>query len=306
MEKLIILGSGPAGLTAAIYAARSNLEPLIIEGKEPGGQLMSTTAVENWPGEKKIMGPKLMENMRDHAKHFETRFADGNATNITVNTDSFTIETSADKTFETRALIIATGATPKRLEVPGEDDYWGKGVTTCAVCDGAFYKDKPVVIVGGGDTAMEDASFMLNFTKDITIVQILDHLTASEAMKKPVVNNDNITIIYSSTVTEIQGDKGVTGVTIKNEETGETQELEVSAVFIAIGLHPNSEVVKSLIERTASNHIKQIEQTKTSQEGIFAAGDVVDPRYRQAVTSAGMSCMAALDAEKYIKQKLGS
>jgi thioredoxin reductase (NADPH) len=203
--KTVIIGSGPAGLTAGIYSSRAHLEPLIIEGKKPGGQLMSTSYIENWPGEKKILAPELMMKMRDHAKHLGCAFLSQEIVKVDFTKRPFTLWTGTNKEIKAHSIIIATGATPKRLNIPGEATYWGKGVTTCAVCDGALYKDQSVVIVGGGDTAMEDASFMTNFTDKITVVHILDKLTASQAMQERVLNNPKINILYSSTITEIQG-----------------------------------------------------------------------------------------------------
>jgi len=302
-RKLIILGSGPAGLTSGVYAGRANIGPLLIEGKEPGGQLMGTNTVENWPGTQETTGPQLIQDMREHAKACGTEIVAGAATDIDVSEHPFQVTTTKDTTYTADAVIIATGAKPRRLECPGEEEYWGKGVTTCAVCDGAFFKDKPVVIVGGGDSAMEDAEFMLNFTNDITIVQIEDELTASEATKKNVVDNDNIDIIYNSTVTKIKGDgDDVTGVEITNQDTDETQELETNAVFIAIGFTPNTDMVKGDVELTDYGHIVIYDHAKTSQEGLFVAGDVADPKYQQVVTASGMGCRAAMDAEKYIKR----
>lgn len=301
-RKLIIIGSGPAGLTAGIYAGRANLAPLIIDGSDPGGQLMGTTAVENWPGNIRIMGPQLMKNMRDHAEHTGCEFFPGTITNIDKG-QPFVLTTSKDEKLKAHSIIVASGATPKRLGCPGEDTYWGKGVTTCAVCDGAFYKDKPVVIVGGGDTAMEDASFMTNFTDNITLVQIEPTLTASEAMKERVLDNPKINIIYNSTVTEIQGDdKGVTGVTITNTTTNEQTKLPVNAVFVAVGLRPNTGFLHGVVDTEPNGYLILSDNTRTSVKGIFGAGDVADYRYRQAITSSGHGCMAALDAEKYLKE----
>jgi len=305
IHKLIIIGSGPAGLTAAVYAARANLEPVIIDGNEPGGQLMKTTYVENWPGEKSILGPKLMQNMRDHAKHFGTQFIAGNVTKVDFSQKPFTITIDNKKSLQAHAIIIATGATPKRLGVPGEDDYWGKGVTTCAVCDGAFYKDKKVVVVGGGDTAMEDASFLKKFTKDITVIHILDKFTASHAMQQRVINDTDIKVYYNSTVTEIHGDnQKITGVTVTSKENGNTMKLDADGVFIAVGLSPNSAPFKEYITCNKGGWVEVTNQTHSNIEGIFVAGDVHDYRYRQAVTSAGAGCMAALDAERYLAETL--
>jgi thioredoxin reductase (NADPH) len=301
IHKLIIIGSGPAGLTAAIYASRANLEPIIIDGDEPGGQLMKTTYVENWPGEKSILGPKLMMNMRDHAKHFGTQFIDGKITRVDFSKKPFTIVVNDKTELQAHAIIIATGATPKRLNVPGEDTYWGKGVTTCAICDGAFYPDKKVVIIGGGDTAMEDASFLKKFTKKITIIHILDKFTASHAMQQRVINDPDITVYYNSTVTEFHGDnQHLNAVTMTNQQTGEKTKLEVAGAFIAIGLSPNSAPFKNYIACDKWGFIEVNDQTRTAIEGIFVAGDVHDYRYRQAITAAGAGCMAALDAERYL------
>lgn len=297
---LIIIGSGPAGLTAGIYAARANLQPIIIEGKEPGGQLMGTTTVENWPGSLSILGPQLMMDMKEHAKKAGCSFVSGDAIRVDFSKKPFFVATEKEE-FSASAVIVATGATPKKLGVPGEDTYWGKGVTTCAVCDGAFYKDQAVVIVGGGDTAMEDASFMTKFTKNITIVHILDKLTASHAMQERVINNPDIKIIYNSTVTEINGTNDhVSQVVISNQKTNEKQTLNTRALFIAIGLKPNTEIFKHQLSLDDWGYLKVENQTKTNVAGVFAAGDVHDYRYRQAITSAGAGCMAALDAERYL------
>lgn len=306
-EQLIIIGSGPAALTAAVYAARARLNPLIIEGPKPGGQLMGTTYVENWPGNERILGPELIKNLRKHAESVGTRFLYEEVTHVETTDRPFIVKTKSNKEFTTDALIVATGATPKKLGVPGEEEYWGKGVTTCAVCDGAFYKDKKVVIIGGGDSAMENASFMTNFTKNITIVHILDTLTASKAMQERILKNPTIKIIYSSKVTEIQGNgANVTSLSIVNAQTEEKTILDTDAVFIAIGLTPNTSIFKGQLELTAYGYIKQINATETSVHGIFAAGDVIDSRYRQAITSAGSGCMAALDAERFLNENRAS
>ncbi len=302
-KQLIIIGSGPAGLTAAIYASRSNLHPILVEGSKPGGQLMNTTAVENWPGDISIMGPKLMMNMKEHAQHFGTTFVSGDVVKIDLAQRPFSLVTSKEQELKTHSLIVATGAMPKRLNITGEETYWGKGVTTCAVCDGAFHADKPVIIVGGGDTAMENASFMTKFTDKITIVHILDELTASAAMQKRVLDNPKIKIIYNSTVTEINGtDAGVTSATITNQKTNETTKLDANAVFIAIGYSPNTSIFKGQLDMDKWGYLTVKNHTHTSIEGVFAAGDVADYRYRQAITSAGSGCMAALDAERWLSK----
>jgi len=300
-EQLIIIGSGPAGLTAAIYASRSNLKPLLIEGSQPGGQLMGTTYVENWPGDKKVLGPALMMRMREHAQAFGTRFESGQIVRVDFSKKPFILWNNKDKKYQADSVIIATGAIPKKLGVPGENQYWGKGITTCAVCDGAFYKEQKVIIVGGGDTAMEDASFMTKFTKDITIVQILDTLTASHAMQQKVIHNPDIKIMYNTTVSQVLGDGNhVTGISLTDQKTGNNSTLDVNGIFLAIGLKPNTSPFIGQIELDKWGYIKVHGGSKTSVEGVFAAGDVHDYIYRQAVTSAGAGCKAALDAQRYL------
>lgn len=299
-EKIIIIGSGPAALTAAIYIGRMQLKPLVIEGDNPGGQLMSTTQVENWPGDISIFGPELMMNMRKQAQHQESRFLLEMVTSVDFTTRPFKLTTSKNKHFTADAVIIATGATAKRLNCPGEQQYWAKGVLTCAVCDGALYKGKKIVVIGGGDTAMEDASVMTNFTDDITIVHLLDKLTASVAMQKKVLNNPKIKIIYSASTSEFVGDgERLTGVVIKHAD-GKTETIPADAAFLAVGLKPNSDIFKGQVELNQGGYVVQKELTQTSVPGVFAAGDISDSRYRQAITSAGSGCQAALDAERYL------
>lgn len=305
IHKLIIIGAGPAGLTAAVYAGRANLKPLVIEGKNPGGQLMGTTFVENWPGEIKILGPKLMSNMKEQAAHYGATFLDQEIESVDFSKRPFTLTTNQAEVLKAHSIIIATGAIPKRLNCPGESEYWGKGVTICAVCDGAFYPDKSVVIVGGGDTAMEDASFMLNYTNKITLIHILDKLTASHAMQERIINNPAINIIYNSTVSEIKGDGNhVSEIIVTNQQTHEKTTLKIDGVFIAVGLKPNTLPFKGHITLNEQGYILLEKNTHTSVPGIFAAGDVHDFQYRQAITSAGAGCMAALDAERYLKRVL--
>ncbi len=302
LHSLIIIGSGPAALTAAIYAARALLTPVVIEGDAPGGQLMGTTAVENWPGNISTMGPELMRNMKEHALHYGAQFLQDSITQVDFSKKPFTLITRSGKTLRAQCVIVATGASPNRLKCPGEDIYWGKGVTVCAVCDGFFYKDKKVIVVGGGDTAMEDASFLTKFTSDITVVQLLDHLTASEPLKKRVLDNPAIKVIYNSTVAAIEGNGAhVTSVTLANTKTGKTSHIAADGVFIAIGLTPNTGIFKGHLELTTQGYMQVTDHTRTSVQGIFAAGDVADYRYRQAITAAGSGCMAALDAERYLK-----
>lgn len=304
IHPLIIVGSGPAGLTAAIYAARANLHPLIIDGKAPGGQLMGTSYVENWPGEKKIMGPQLMQNMREHAQSLGATFLSEEVTSVSFGQQPLTFKTHRNKELHAHTAIIATGASSKKLNIPGEQEYWGRGVTTCAVCDGAFYKDKSVLIIGGGDTAMEDASFMTKFTDTITIIHIRDRLTASHAMQQRVLNNPKIKIVYSSTLTQIRGNGShVTSAIIANQKTISQQEIPVDVIFIAIGLNPNTQIFKDQLALTPYGHIQVSDNVRTSVEGVFAAGDVADNKYRQAIVSAGSGCMAALEAERYLSAR---
>jgi len=299
---LIIIGSGPAGLTAGIYAARANLHPLIIEGHKPGGQLMGTSWVENWPGEKRILGPDLIKKLHEQAEGQGCSFVSQTVTAVDFSKHPFEIITKR-QTLSANSVIIATGASPKYLQVPGEQEYWGRGVTTCAVCDGAFYPNKRVLVVGGGDTAMEDASYMTKFTDKITIVHILDTLTASPAMQERVLNNHKIEIIYNSTLAEIKGDGNhVTQAVIVNKQTDERKTVEAEAVFVAIGLNPNTQIFKGQLELNHAGFIQLAQHTQTSVPGVFAAGDVVDYRYRQAITSAGTGCMAALDVQKYLEE----
>ena len=300
-HKLVIVGSGPAGLTAAIYGSRANLKPLIIEGKSPGGQLMGTTYVENWPGDKSILGPTLMMKMREHAKQFGTQFLSEEVVRVDFSKRPFTLVTDKDTKLQADSVVIASGAVPRRLDVPGEQEYWGKGVTTCAVCDGAFYKDKKVLIIGGGDTAMEDASFMTKFTDQITVVQILGKLTASKPMQKRVLDNPKIEVIYNTTVGAFQGDGShVTGVTLIDQKTKEQRILQIDGVFLAIGLLPKTDYLKDQIKLDKFGYVVIKDHTKTSVKGVFVGGDAADWRYRQAVTSAGTGCMAVLDAERWL------
>jgi thioredoxin reductase (NADPH) len=303
-ERLIIIGSGPAALTAAIYAARADLKPLVIEGENPGGQLIGTTFVENWPGQARILGPELMRQMREHARVVGTRFAEGSLTKLIVASTNFGIETDTSRSYTADCAILAMGALPKKLGCPGEEQYWGKSVTTCAVCDGALYRHKKVIVVGGGDSAMESASFLLKFTDHITIVHILDKLTASHAMQQRVTNNPAIKILYESTVTHIMGDSHhVTHVQITHQKTGDTVQIPADGVFVAIGLRPNTHMLQGTISLDQWGYIVVTNNTQTSADGIFAAGDVHDYRYRQAITAAGSGCMAALDAERYLSSK---
>ena len=301
IHPLIIIGAGPAGLTAAIYAARANLNPILIEGPKPGGQLMGTTAIENWPGSTNISGPELMINMQEHAKKFNIKTISGSVTDLSITERPFSVIIDGKQELKAHSIIMATGATPNKLRCPGEEEFWGKGVSTCAVCDGAFYQNKNVVVVGGGDSSMESASFLARNHNKVTIIHITDKLTASHAMQQRVLSKPGFEIIYNSTVTEIKGINGkVTGVTITNQNTKEKQDIPADAVFLAIGLKPNTDIVKNQLEKTHFGHIKVHDHVKTSVQGVFAAGDVQDPKYRQAIVSSGFGCIAALEAERFL------
>jgi len=303
-EKLVILGSGPAGLTAGLYAARANLSPIIIDGEDPGGQLMSTSYIENWPGEVSVTGPDLMKQIREHVSTYSTRFVQESIVHADLSQRPFVLTTSRHRTIKTHALIIATGAQPKKLGCVGESTYWGKGVTSCAVCDGAFYKNLPVIVVGGGDTAMENASFLTNFTKKITIVHILPQLTASHSMQQRVVDNPDIQIIYSSTISAIEGDgRKITQVTITDQNTQQSYVQETRGLFVSIGIIPNTQLFKNQLAMNTYGYLLPQEHTHASIPGVFLAGDAADSRYRQAITSAGTGCAAALDAERYLKEQ---
>ncbi len=303
-ELVIILGSGPAGLTAAIYAARLGLNPLVIEGPIPGGQLTGTSFVENWPGTVHIQGSSLMDQMRAHALSFKVRFAEGIITKISGTMPLFTITTNKNTSFTSKSIIIATGSLPRTLKCPGEEMYWGKGISTCTSCDGPLFVNKRVVIVGGGNSALEYALFLERFTTKITIVHELDSLTASDKqMRDNVLNSPHIQIIYNSTIHSIKGDGDhVTSIIVTHQKENQTQELATDGIFLAIGQIPSTAFLNSYLELTPSHYIALKENSLTSIVGIFAAGDVADARYRQAITAAGMGCMAALDAYNYLKK----
>ncbi len=302
IRNVIIIGAGPAGLTAGIYTARAHLEPLIIEGPKPGGQLMGTSIVENWPGTTSVLGPQLMLDMIAHAKHTGCKFLGASIASVDFSQKPFKLVTTKQHELYAHSVIIATGAQPNTLGCPGETTYWGKGVTTCAVCDGAFYPDKNVVIIGGGDTAMEDASFMTKFTNKITVIQNKAQLTASKAMQDRVLANPAIKIIYSSSISEFKGDTThLTHAIIKNLKTGKTEQIPADGAFLAIGMRPVTAPFVGQLELDTWGYIRVHDQTQTSVPGVFVAGDVADFRYRQAIVSAGAGCMAALDVERYLK-----
>lgn len=304
-RNVIIIGSGPAGWTAAIYAARANLSPMLFEGAEPGGQLMTTTDVENWPGfVKGIQGPELMKVMREQAKGFGTEIISEMVTSVDLSSRPFKV-TVKDKTYEAKTVIISTGATARRLGLDSEKKLYGHGVSACATCDGFFFKGKNVIVVGGGDSAMEEANFLTRFADKVTIVHRRDAFKASKIMQDRVKNNPKIDVIWNAEVTEILGvDVGhVTGVLLKDTVSGEAREMTIDGVFAAIGHEPNTSLFKGTIDLDEKGYITTIPgSSKTNVNGVFAAGDVQDARYRQAITAAGTGCMAALDAERFIAE----
>jgi thioredoxin reductase (NADPH) len=300
-RRVTIIGSGPAGLTAAVYAGRAALEPLVIEGIEAGGQLMLTTEVENYPGfVDGIMGPELMESMRGQAARFGTTYLSDNVTKIDLSKSPFQI-TLPDATIETDSLIIATGASAKMINVPGEKELLGHGVSTCATCDGFFFRGQELVVVGGGDSAMEEAIFLTKFATKVYVVHRRDELRASKIMQERAFAHPQIEFIWDTVISEIFGEGKVAGVRLKNLKTGADSELEVGGVFVAIGHTPNTGLFEGQLELSAGYIVTYEDQTKTSVEGVFAAGDVVDFRYRQAITAAGMGCMAAIDSERFLE-----
>jgi thioredoxin reductase (NADPH) len=301
-RQVIVIGSGPAGLTAALYAARANLSPLVIEGVEAGGQLMLTTMVENWPGFRDgIMGPDLMAELRAQALRFGAEIVQGDVSAVDVSSRPFTVTVSG-KPYSAQALILATGASAKWLELGVDKQLSGRGVSTCATCDGFFFKGRRVAVVGGGDTALEEAIYLAKLAAHVTVIHRRDTLRASKVMQDKAMATANITFVWNTEVTDIKDlARGeVTALVLKNNQTGAASELAVDGVFIAIGHIPNTGLVRGQVELEDNGYIKTREGSRTSVPGVFAAGDVQDHVYRQAVTAAGSGCMAAIDAERYL------
>ncbi|MBX3301785.1 MAG: thioredoxin-disulfide reductase [Nitrospira sp.] len=302
MRNVVIIGSGPAGLTAAVYAARANLSPLLIEGWQAGGQLTTTTEVENYPGfSKGIMGPELMKEMRAQAERFGTAFQTGDATAVDLQTRPFKVIVDDEKTLSTRTLIIATGASPITLGLPNEKRLWGHGVSSCATCDGFFFKDKELAVVGGGDSAMEEATFLTKFATKVSVIHRRDKLRASKIMQDRAMKNEKITFVWNSMVEDVLGQDVVTGVRIRNVVTGKVWDLSCAGLFLAIGHRPNTALFTGQLKMNELGYLLTSHGTATSIPGVFAAGDVQDVRYRQAVTAAGTGCMAAIDAERFLE-----
>ncbi|MEV0551796.1 thioredoxin-disulfide reductase [Nocardia salmonicida] len=304
VRDLIIVGSGPAGYTAAVYAARAELSPLVFEGTQFGGALMTTTEVENFPGFRDgIMGPDLMEQMRDQAKRFgaELRTEDVDAIDLSGPVKKVTV---GDETFEAYAVILAMGSAARYLNVPGEQDLLGRGVSACATCDGFFFKGQDIVVVGGGDSAMEEATFLTKFAASVTIVHRREEFRASRIMLERAKSNEKIKFRLNSEVVKVNGEKSVTSLTLRDTRTGEESELDATGLFVAIGHDPRSELVKGQIALDGEGYVQVTDPgTATDVAGVFAVGDLVDHTYRQAITAAGTGCRAAIDAERWLAEQ---
>ena len=300
---VIIIGAGPAGYTAGIYCSRARHDTILISGLLPGGQLMNTTDVENYPGfDEGIMGPDLMQIMRKQTENMGTKIVDDVVTNVDFSQNPFKVST-ASANFETKTVIVCTGATPRKIGIDGEQTFAGKGVSYCATCDGAFFRDQELAVVGGGDSCMEEATFLTKFASKVHIIHRRDEFRASKIMQERALNNEKITIHWNSTVSDIKGDQKVQQVILKDTKTGEEVSMDMAGVFVAIGHEPNTELFKDQLELDENGYIVLNKNTQTSVDGVFSAGDVHDHRYRQAVTAAGYGCMAAIDVDKYLSEQ---
>ncbi|MDJ0824535.1 MAG: thioredoxin-disulfide reductase [Rhodobacter sp.] len=305
-SKVLIIGSGPAGYTAAVYASRAMLEPVLIQGIQPGGQLTITTEVENWPGDTEVQGPDLMVRMEDHARAVGTEIIGDHINRIDLGVRPFRAEGDSGTTYTADAVILATGAQAKWLGLSSEEHFKGFGVSACATCDGFFYRGKEIVVVGGGNTAVEEALFLTNFASKVTLVHRRDELRAEKILQHRLFNNEKVEVVWDHTVEEVVGGdspKGVEGVRVRHVKTGAVTEIPCAGFFVAIGHAPANELVKDQLETHMGGYVvTKPDSTETSIPGVFAAGDLTDHIYRQAVTSAGMGCMAALEAEKYLAE----
>jgi thioredoxin reductase (NADPH) len=300
---VIIIGSGPAGFTAGVYTSRAKLKTLIISGSLPGGQLMTTSEVENYPGfPNGIFGPELMMNMRQQAERFGTIVIDDEVLKVDFKNHPFLISTHSES-FEGRAILLCTGASPRKLGINGEQEFGGRGVSYCATCDGPFFKGEEIAVIGGGDTAIEEATFLTKFGKSVKIIHRRDFLRASKILQEKAFENSKIQFIWNHVVTGISGNKKIESIDIKDLTTGKISNVSVGGLFVAIGHEPNTSIFKDQLELDDKGYVVLKENTRTSVEGVFAAGDVHDYRYRQAVTAAGFGCMAALDVEKWLSEK---
>ena len=305
IHNIIIIGSGPAGDTAALYAARANLKPIVIEGIEPGGQLMITTDVENYPGfPKGIQGPELMEEFKSQAERFGAEYIFGEVSSVNFATRPFTVTVDEETNYQANSIIIATGATAKLLGLESENKLMGRGVSACATCDGFFFQDQEVAVVGGGDTALEEALFLTRYATNVKIIHRRDTLRASQIMQDRAKSNDKIEFIWNSEVTDILANQNgeVSKIQLKDTTSANISELAINGVFIAIGHQPNTQIFEGIIDRNENGYILTNNGTKTNIEGVFACGDAQDWIYRQAVTAAGTGCMAAIDAERYLAE----
>jgi thioredoxin reductase (NADPH) len=300
---VVIIGAGPAGYTAGIYCSRARHDTVLISGLLPGGQLMNTTDVENYPGfAEGIMGPDLMQTMRKQTEHMGTKIIDDVVTSVDFSQKPFKVST-ASTDFDAKTVIVCTGATPRKIGIEGEQTFAGKGVSYCATCDGAFFRDKELAVVGGGDSCMEEATFLTKFASKVHIIHRRDKFRASKIMQERALNNEKITVHWNNTVSDIKGDQKVQQVILKDTKTGDETDIDLAGVFVAIGHEPNTSLFKDQLDLDENGYIILDEHTQTSVEGVFSAGDVHDHRYRQAVTAAGYGCMAAIDVDKYLSEQ---
>ncbi len=302
IENVIIIGSGPAGLTAALYAARANLTPLVFTGNEIGGQVSITTEVENYPGfPEGLTGPELVDKFQKQSERFGARIEYAEVTKVDFDVHPFRIK-SYDNEYEAKTIVIATGASPRRLDVPGEVEFTGRGVSYCATCDGFFFRDKEVVVVGGGDSALEEGVFLTKFASRVRVIHRRDQLRAGHTLQERAKRNEKIDFIWDTVVTEVDGNGAVESLQLENVKTGEVSTLETEGVFIYIGHYPNSQLFKDKLEMDDHGYLITDRRTHTSVPGVFAAGEIADPVFRQVVTSAGEGCKAALEVEKYLAE----